>query len=65
MTIHLIHHIPVCHAQICQRVIAREMIFMLEGLPIGSETWLHKQVVQSPDKQGIERHDDQQRYQCL
>ena len=65
MKIHLIDHIPVCHTHICQRVLAREMIFVFEGLPIGAEAWLHEQIVQTPDKQGIERHDDQQRYQCL
>ena len=38
---------------------------MLEGLPLGAKAWLHKQVVQSPDKQGVEGHDDHQCHHSL
>ena len=60
VTVHLIQHIPVCHREIRQRVISREMQLALEHLPIRAETLLHEQVVHAIDKKAVKHHDHRQ-----
>ena len=65
VAVNLVDHIPVSHRQIGVRVVACQMKFPFEHLPIRSEAWLHKQLVKPMDEKNVERNNHQQHHNGL
>ena len=59
MTVNIIERTPVGHSHIGQRIVAREMILMLEHMPIGTEALLHEKGGEAIDEKGIKYYDKQ------